>query len=91
MIKRNTNKPIKVIPPTLEEEDIEITTHSLLEYLSNEETISHLLFEKNSEIGIATSYKSIQKCEFRGYTLSQYSFRSFQLSDIRFVNPPCTV
>ena len=44
MIKRNPTKPVRVVPPMMEEQ--EVSTITLQEWLDREETVSHLLFCK---------------------------------------------
>jgi hypothetical protein len=50
MIKRNPTKPVRVVPPMMEEQ--EVSTITLQEWLDREETVSHLLFCKGKEEGI---------------------------------------
>ena len=47
MIKRNPTKPVRVVPPMMEEQ--EVSTITLQEWLDREETVSHLLFCKGQE------------------------------------------
>ena len=56
MIKRNPTKPVRVVPPMMEEQ--EVSTITLQEWLDREETVSHLLFCKGKEEGIDKSYKT---------------------------------
>ena len=84
MIKRNSAKPVRVVSPIMEEQ--EISTITLEEWLDREETISHLLFCKGREEGIDKSYKSFKNCTFRHQTFSECKFRSSQLTDVRFEN-----
>ena len=49
MIKRNPTKPVRVVPPMMEEQEVSTTT--LQEWLDREETVSHLLFCKGKEEG----------------------------------------
>ena len=42
MMKRNPIKPVRVVPPMMEEQEVSTTT--LQEWLDREETVSHLLF-----------------------------------------------
>ena len=58
MIKRNPTKPVRVVPPMMEEQEISMRT--LEEWLDREETVSHLLFRKGREEGIDKSYKSFK-------------------------------
>lgn len=46
MIKRNPTKPVRVVPPMMEEQ--EVSTITLQEWLDREETVSHLLFCKGA-------------------------------------------
>ena len=84
MIKRNPTKPVRVVPPMMEEQ--EVSTITLQEWLDREETVSHLLFCKGKEEGIDKSYKSFKNCTFQHQTFSECKFRSSQLSDVRFEN-----
>lgn len=84
MIKRNPTKPVRVVPPMMEEQEVSTTT--LQEWLDREETVSHLLFCKGKEEGIDKSYKSFKNCTFQHQTFSECKFRSSQLSDVRFEN-----
>ena len=84
MIKRNPTKPVRVVPPMMEEQEVSTTT--LQEWLDREETVSHLLFCKGKEEGIDKSYKSFKNCTFQHQTFSECKFRSSQLADIRFEN-----
>ena len=47
MIKRSPTKPVRVVPPMMEEQ--EVSTITLQEWLDREETVSHLLFCKGKE------------------------------------------
>lgn len=62
MIKRNPTKPVRVVPPMMEEQ--EVSTITLQEWLDREETVSHLLFCKGKEEGIDKSYKSFKTAPF---------------------------
>ena len=84
MIKRSPTKPVRVVPPMMEEQ--EVSTITLQEWLDREETVSHLLFCKGKEEGIDKSYKSFKNCTFQHQTFSECKFRSSQLSDVRFEN-----
>ena len=84
MIKRNPTKPVRVVPPMMEEQ--EVSTITLQEWLDREETVSHLLFCKGKEEGIDKSYKSFKNCTFQHQTFSECKFRSSQLTDVRFEN-----
>ena len=84
MIKRSYAKPIRIVPPMIEEQ--EISTSTLKEWLDKEETVSHLLFCKGKEEGIDKSYKSFKNCTFRHQTFSECKFHSSQLTDVRFEN-----
>ena len=53
MIKRSPTKPVRVVPPMMEEQ--EVSTITLQEWLDREETVSHLLFCKGKEEGIDKS------------------------------------
>ena len=44
MIKRNPTKPVRVVPPMMEEQ--EVSTITLQEWLDREETVSHRFFVK---------------------------------------------
>lgn len=74
MIKRNSTKPVRVVPPMMEEQEISMRT--LEEWLDREETVSHLLFRKGREEGIDKSYKSFKNCTFQHQTFSECKFRS---------------
>ena len=84
MIKRNAAKPVRVVPPMMEEQ--ETSTSTLQELLEKEETVSNLIFCKGKEEGISKSYKSFKNCTFRNQTFSECKFRSSQLTDVRFEN-----
>ena len=84
MIKRSPTKPVRVVPPMMEEQ--EVSTITLQEWLDREETVSHLLFCKGKEEGIDKSYKSFKNCTFQHQTFSECKFRSSQLTDVRFEN-----
>ena len=62
MMKRNPIKPVRVVPPMMEEQEVSTTT--LQEWLDKEETVSHLLFRKGKEKDIDKSYKSFKNCTF---------------------------
>ena len=62
MIKRSPTKPVRVVPPMMEEQ--EVSTITLQKWLDREETVSHLLFCKGKEEGIDKSYKSFKSCTF---------------------------
>ena len=47
MIKRSPTKPVRVVPPMMEEQ--EVSTITLQEWLDREETVSHLLFCKEKK------------------------------------------
>ncbi len=47
MIKRNAAKPVRVVPPMMEEQ--ETSTSTLQELLEKEETVSNLIFCKGKE------------------------------------------
>ena len=49
MIKRNPTKPVRVVPPMMEEQ--EVSTITLQEWLDREETVSHLLLLKVRSTG----------------------------------------
>ncbi|WP_294629558.1 pentapeptide repeat-containing protein [uncultured Bacteroides sp.] len=84
MIKRSSAKPVRVVPPIMEEQETSATT--LKEWLDKEETVSHLAFAKGKEEGIDKSYKSFANCTFRNLAFSECKFRSCQLTDVRFEN-----
>ena len=84
MIKRSPTKPVRVVPPMMEEQ--EVSTITLQKWLDREETVSHLLFCKGKEEGIDKSYKSFKNCTFQHQTFSECKFRSSQLTDVRFEN-----
>lgn len=84
MIKKSSSKPVRVVPPMMEEQ--EVSTSSLQELLDKEETISNLSFSKGREEGIVKPYKSFKNCTFRHQTFSECKFRSSQLTDVRFEN-----
>ena len=84
MIKRSSAKPVRVVPPMMEEQ--ETSTSTLKEWLDKEETVSHLLFCKGREEGIDQSYKSLKNCTFRHQTFCECKFLSSQLTDVRFEN-----
>ena len=44
MIKRNAAKPVRVVPPMMEEQ--EVSTSTLQELLEKEETVSNLIFKR---------------------------------------------
>jgi hypothetical protein len=62
MIKRSPTKPVRVVPPMMEEQ--EVSTITLQKWLDREETVSHLLFCKGKAEGIDKSYKSFKNCTF---------------------------
>ena len=84
MIKRNSIKPVRIVPPMIEEQ--EISTSTLKEWLDREETVAHLLFNKGKEEGIDKAYKSFKSCTFRHQNFSECKFCSSQLTDVRFEN-----
>ena len=67
MIKRSPTKPVRVVPPMMEEQ--EVSTIPLQKWLDREETVSHLLFCKGKAEGIDKSYKSFKNCTFQHQTL----------------------
>ena len=79
MMKRNPIKPVRVVPPMMEEQEVSTTT--LQEWLDREETVSHLVFCKGKEEDIDKSYKSFKNCTFQNQTFSECKFRSSQLTD----------
>ena len=54
MIKRNAAKPVRVVPPMMEEQEVSIST--LQELLEKEETVSNLIFSKGREEGISPDF-----------------------------------
>lgn len=84
MIQKNSSKPVRVVPPIMEEQ--ETSTRSLKEWLEGEETVISLLFEKRQEEAIRRPYKVIRNCTFRNQTFVDCQLRFLQLIDVRFEN-----
>ena len=61
MIKRSPTKPVRVVPPMMEEQ--EVSTITLQKWLDREETVSHLLFCKGKRAAVWTFCRAAAKLQ----------------------------